>query len=149
MPNNSYTQQALAADPHFRKRVRSQLSSVAWQVTVEDPAIANHPARELYARQVIRQLDAELTILLPSFVVRPNVNNFETSYVFDFELQVGQVVTQSGDPDIASQLMSDWDKMAAAAGFTANPLGPAGMETRSAASFIPSFVPPVPPLLDR
>ena len=42
------------------------------------------------------------------FVNRPNVFNFETSYNF----QVGGTVTAAGDPDIESQLMTDWNKMA-------------------------------------
>jgi hypothetical protein len=116
MPNDAYTQQALAADGHFRSRVRSALSSVAWQVSTEDPSTANHDARVKYAKQVIRNLDQELSVILPSFVMRPNVNNFETSYFYDFVDQVGYVQTLAGDADLQSQLFSDWDIMSAAAG---------------------------------
>jgi hypothetical protein len=132
MPNDSFTQQALAADPHFRNRVRSAMSTVAWQVETEDTATPNHAARIAYARQVIRQLDSEVTVMLPNFVFRPNVLNFETTYVFAFDLQVGQVVTAAGDPDLMSQIATDWDDLAAAAGFVPPPLEPepTGVATR-------------------
>jgi hypothetical protein len=57
-------------------------------------------------------------VLLPSFVFRPNVINFETTHEFDFPTQVGQVVTAAGDADLMSQIATDWDDLAAAAGFT-------------------------------
>jgi hypothetical protein len=115
--NNSFTQAALAADPHFRLRVRHALDTVAWSVVNEAESTANHDARIGYAQQVIRGLDNETTVILPSIVTRPNVFNFETSYQFDFELQVGQVVSASGDADLLSQIATDWDDLAAAAGF--------------------------------
>jgi hypothetical protein len=118
MANDSFTQQALAADPHFRQRVRSALSTVAWQVVNEAESVANHPARLRYAQQVVRSLDSETSSILPNIVFRPNVINFATSYGFDFPLQVGQVVTTSGDADLMSQIATDWDDLAAAAGFT-------------------------------
>src|SRR5262245_47302496 len=117
MPNDSFTQQALASDAQFRRRVRAAMSSIAWQVENEDPATPNHVNREKYARQVIRQLDSEVSIILPSFVMRPNVFAFETSYHFDFPSQAGAVVSASGDADLLSQLATDWDDLAAAAGF--------------------------------
>jgi len=95
------------------------MSAVAWEVINEDVATANHPNRLKYAQQVTRQLDSEVSIILPSFVMRPNVFNFETTYVFDFETLIGQVVSASGDADLQSQLATDWDDMAAAAGFAA------------------------------
>jgi hypothetical protein len=118
MANDNYTQQALAADTHFRQRVRAAMSSVAWQVQGEDPATPNHAARVQYAQRVIRNLDAEVAIILPTFVMRPNVNNFATTYVFDFVYQTGQVANASSDADLLSQLSSDWDAMAAAAGYS-------------------------------
>jgi hypothetical protein len=117
--NDAYTQQALAADGNFRNRTRNALSAVAWQVLGEDPGTANHGNREGYARQVTRQLDAEVTVMLPAFVTRPNVMNFETAYIFDFVTQSGYVSSAAGDADLQSQLFTDWDAMAAAAGFTA------------------------------
>src|SRR5262245_35958536 len=118
MANDAFTQQALAADQGFRRRVRSALSSVAWQVLDEAPATPNHDNRTKYARQVVRQLDNELTIILPNFVMRPNVFAFATTAVYDFPTQVNAIVSATGDPDITSQLATDWDDMAAAAGFT-------------------------------
>lgn len=119
--NDSYTQQALAADPSFRKRVRSALSTVAWQIVDEDAATPNHDARLGYARQVVRSLDSEVNVMLPNFVFRPNVNNFATSHVFDFPTQIGQTITAAGDADLMSQINTDWDDLAAAAGFPAPP----------------------------
>jgi len=119
MANDGFTQQALAADPHFRQRIRASLSSVAWEVLAEDPATPNHANRIAYAHQVTRQLDSEVVIILPQFVMRPNVLGAVTSYAYDFELQAGQVVTAATDADLTSQLHTDFDEMAAAAGFGA------------------------------
>lgn len=146
MPNDSFTQQALAASPHFRSRVKAQMSSIAWQMQNEDPNTPNHDARNRYARQVVRQLDAEVNVILPSFVMRPNVFNFNTTYVYDFELQTGQVVSATGDPDIASQLASDWDKMAAGAGFGTTPTGPSMMMAQPPLPPLPVPPPQPPPL---
>jgi len=115
--NDSFTQQALAADPFFRQRVRSAMSTVAWQIVDEDAATPNHAARIGYARQVVRSLDSEVSVMLPNFVFRPNVLNFATTHEFDFATQVGQTVTAAGDPDLMSQINTDWDDLAAAAGF--------------------------------
>jgi len=117
MPNDSATQQALANDVTFRRRVRSAMSTVAWQVQGEDVNTPNHQSRVNYADFVIRQLDSEVNAILPSLVFRPLVFNFETTYVYDFPLQTGAVVSAAGDLDLQSQLVSDWDDLAAAAGF--------------------------------
>jgi len=117
MPNDSYTQQTLASDQFFRRRVRSAMSSVAWQMQNEDPGTANHESRAKYAQQVIRQLDSEVSTVLPTLVMRPNVFNFDTTYEFDFQTGVGQTVSATGDADIMSQLATDWDDLAAAAGY--------------------------------
>lgn len=119
MANDTFTQAALAADPLFQRRVRGALTSVAWQVINEAAAVPNHANREAYAQQVIRQLDLELTVILPSFVFRPNVMNFETTATYDFPSQTNHVVSAAGDPDLLSQLATDWDALAAAAGFDA------------------------------
>jgi len=106
--NNAFTQQALAADPRFRLRLQNALANVAWQVLEEDPATPHHVERATYARTVNQNPPGMAQQLAPSFVNRPNVMNFETSYSFD----VGAVVTASGDADIQSQLMTDWNNMA-------------------------------------
>jgi hypothetical protein len=121
MANDSFTQAALAADPHFFLRVRSALDSIAWQVQGEDPGTVNHANRVAYARQVVRSLDSETRVIMLSIVHRPNVINFATSYQFDFPLQVGQVVSASTDADLLSQVATDWDALAAAAGFVTAP----------------------------
>jgi hypothetical protein len=118
MPNDSYTQQALAGDPNFRGRVRAALSSVAWQIEGEAASVPNQANRLRYAKQVIRNLDFETTTIVPTFVMRPNVINFPTSFAYDFVTQVGFVKTEAADADLTSQLFTDWDQLAAAAGFS-------------------------------
>lgn len=117
MPNDSFTQQALAADPRFHLRLQNALSKVAWEILEEDPATPHHAERAAYAQRVTgssaipsptsgpAMMAAQLA---PSFVNRPNVFAFATSYDFT----VGAVVTASGDPDIESQLHTDWDELA-------------------------------------
>jgi len=124
MPNDSYTQNALADEPKFRARVRAQMSAVAWQIQGEDASTPNHTARETYAKQVVRNLDAETAVIMPSFVMRPNVNNFATTYNFNFQTRVGFVESATTDADIASQLATDWDMMAAASAGPALPPAP-------------------------
>jgi hypothetical protein len=117
MPNNARTQQVLAQDPHFRSRVRNALTTVAWQILDEDPSTENHFNRANYANVVLRTADAETAAIVPAFVNRPNVFQFDTSYVFDFDAAAGHVATAAGDADLMSQLATDWDDLAAAAGF--------------------------------
>jgi hypothetical protein len=117
MPNDAFTQQALAADPRFQLRLQNALSKVAWEVLGEDPATPHHAERLAYAQKVtgssaFASPNAGPSLmaaqLAPSFVNRPNVFAFETSYSF----QVGAVLTASGDPDIEAQLRTDWDSLA-------------------------------------
>ena len=110
MANTSYTQQALAADPNFQRRVANALASVAWEVLNEAPTVANHAARAAYARQVIADLPGFALQLSASFVVRTNVMSFETTYDF----ARAAVVTAAGDPDLASQMATDWNLLAGA-----------------------------------
>lgn len=127
MANNAFTQQALAADPRFRLRLQNALMKVAWEVLEEDPATPDHVPRAQYARSVTNAPQQAAMQLAPSFVGRPNVFQFETSYSFE----VGATVTASGDPDIESQLMHDWSDMAGV-GITT------GVQT-------PLLMPPLPP----
>jgi hypothetical protein len=109
MPNDGYSQQRLAADPNFQTRVRSALANVAWQVLEEDPATPNHDARYAYAKTVINNLTSIVANSIVGWIVqRPNVLAFETTYNF----AAGAVVSATGDADLQSQLMSDWDILA-------------------------------------
>lgn len=110
MPNDAYTQQALAADPRFRLRVKAALATIAWQVLNEDPGTAQHNARAAYARLVLGSLDSHVGNLVGSLVMRTNVFNFQTSVVLDFGTPV--VSTTSGDADLQSQLATDWNNLA-------------------------------------
>ena len=106
--NDAFTQQSLAADPRFWLRLQNALTTVAWQVLQEDPATAHHTERAQYANRVNANPLGMAQSLAPSFVNRPNVINFDTSYNF----QIGATVTTSTDADMQSQLMTDWNFLA-------------------------------------
>jgi hypothetical protein len=103
--NDSFTQQALAANLSFQTRVRNALATVAWQVLNEAASTPNNAARVLYARSVIYNLTAAAIQISPWLVDRPNVFQFETS----FDFPSNDVVSATGDADIESQLATDWD----------------------------------------
>lgn len=112
MPNTSYTQQALANDTNFLVRVRAAVATVAWQVLNEASTVPNHADRIVFARQVIRDLTFAANAVAPWLVERPNLVSFDTTYDFT----AGHVVTASGDADIESQLMTDWDVLSTVPG---------------------------------
>lgn len=103
--NDAFTQDALAADLTFQQRVASALATIAFQVFAEDPATANHAERKAYAQQVIANVPAQAARVAQWLVVRPNVNNFQTSYV-------GAWTTAAGDADLRSQINTDWNTLA-------------------------------------
>lgn len=106
--NTSYTQQALAVDASFRLRVKNALAVVSWQILSEASTVPNHAKRIAYATAVAANLESYAATVAPWLVTRPNLVNFDTSYNFERLA----VVTTSGDPDIESQLASDWDILA-------------------------------------
>jgi hypothetical protein len=108
MANDAFTQQALASDRRFQQRLENALGKVAWEVLDEDPQTLHHTERAQFANRVIASPAQMASQLASSFVGRPNVFGFETSYNF----QVGGVITAAGDPDIESQLHTDWNAMA-------------------------------------
>lgn len=112
MANDAYTQQALANDPRFRLRVKAALAKIAAQILDEDPGIVGHQQRAVYARTVIGALDAATANLVGFLVMRTNVFNFATSVTLDLGTPV--VSTASGDPDLESQLATDWSHLAGA-----------------------------------
>lgn len=112
MPNDSFSQQALAADAHFHRRLQNALTKIAWQVLEEDPSTLYHAERVAYANRVTASPQQTAQQLAPSFVNRPNVFSFNTSYDFT----VGATVTASGDVDMESQLLTDWNKLAGVTG---------------------------------
>jgi hypothetical protein len=108
MANDAYTQQALADDRRFQQRLENALGKVAWEVLNEDPATVHHLERAQFANRVIANPAQMASQLASSFVGRPNLFGFDTTYDFT----VGGVVTAAGDPDIESQLHTDWNFMA-------------------------------------
>jgi hypothetical protein len=108
MPNTSFSQQALAQDAGFRLRLQNTLAVVAWQVISEDDTVADHASRILLARRVLTDGFGTAAAVSSWIVTRPNVSNFDTSY--DFEARA--VVNACGDPDLESQIASDWTQIA-------------------------------------
>ena len=110
MANTARTQAKLAASEHFRSRLAAALASVAWQVIEETPQPGNYEKRAAYARQVLDGPGNFAARLAGQIVMRTNVFAFATTW--DWEADTA--VTASGDPDIQSQLFSDWDVLAGA-----------------------------------
>lgn len=108
MANDAYSQQQLAVVPKFRERVRGALSTVAWQVLNEADTVASHTDRAAFARQVLANTTYHADSISSWLVMRPNVIAFDTTYDFP----MGCLVTASGDADIESQLMTDWNDIA-------------------------------------
>ena len=87
MANDAYTQQALAKDSRFLLRLGNALSKVAWEILEEDPTTEYHKERAAYAQKVTGSgvsvgsgPSMMASQLAPSFVNRPNVFNFDTTY---------------------------------------------------------------------
>jgi hypothetical protein len=108
MANDSYTQTALGDDFNFQRRMRANLMSVSWEVLNEADTVEFHDQRASFARQVIGNPDAYVKNISSWIVMRPNVMNFETTYSFP----AMAVISAAGDPDIQSQLMTDWNDLA-------------------------------------
>ena len=109
MANNSASQQCLSEDVTFRRRVKDALSIVAWEVIEEPEETLFHKQREEYARRIVlTNLEAVASQTVPWLVNRININSFPTFY--DFAARA--TVTAAGDPDIQSQIRSDWNIMA-------------------------------------
>ena len=106
--NDSYTQQALGADPYFQWRVQAALGHVARTVLEEPDTTEGHAARASYARTVINNIELSARQVAPWLVERPNLMLFATSYSFPARA----VITAAGDADIESQLTTDWSALA-------------------------------------
>jgi hypothetical protein len=61
--------------------------------------------RAIFARQVLQDSVREAVRVAPILVTRTNLMAFTTSYDFPS----GKIVTAAGDPDIASQVATDWN----------------------------------------
>lgn len=109
MPNDAYTQQSLADDITFRRRVKDALNLVAWQVIDEPDETPYHIQREQYARStVLVNLDGVAQQVAPWIVNRTNIIAAETSYNF----AARATITAATDAEIQSQIMTDWNVMA-------------------------------------
>jgi hypothetical protein len=109
MANDANTQQALAADPHFRARVTGALTKTAFVVIAQGRNTASEILRYDYATGVVLpNAPAVAAGIAPWLVERTNLFAFETSY--DFASL--SVVTAAGDADIEAQLLADWDVLA-------------------------------------
>lgn len=110
MANTARTQIALTGSAHFVSRLEAALVKVAWAVLGEDPGTANHAARVAYANRALGNPGSYAATLARIMVYRTNVFAFATSYDFD----LGATVTAAGDPDLESQLTTDWNTLAGA-----------------------------------
>jgi len=110
MPNDTFTQQALANDPVFRVRFKASLARIAFQIMNEVGTTQNHTARRDFAAKVIANPDQYVTNLIGFFVHRTNPMGFTTTAGFDGR---GGVIVQSAmaDADIDSQLNTDWNNL--------------------------------------
>lgn len=111
MPNNAYTQRALANDPGFLVRLAGAMLRKAPEVLTEDNATLNHAARIAYASKVMAHADVEAAKAAPFMVMRTNVFNFDTTCQFDQDRVI--VVNASGDADLEAQVLTDWNSLAA------------------------------------
>lgn len=108
MPNDAFSQLALASDPRFLLRLKGACVVVAEQIFAEDPATSNHAARLALATTILRTPEASAAFA-QFFVMRPNVLDFVTSYDF----HALSVVTTAGDADLQSQIATDWNTLTA------------------------------------
>jgi hypothetical protein len=108
MANDSYTQQALAADTNFHTRLRSSLANVAWQIIGEATSVPKHTEREAFARSVIGNVEHYARQFAPWLVTRTNIFGATTSYSFP----AGAVITAATDAAIESQIATDWNDIA-------------------------------------
>ena len=107
MANDALTQQALAADPAFQRRVKSALATVAFQVLNEVNTTPGHAQRFTYAQSVITNLNTITQTIAGWLVMRTNVFGFTTSVSLATGAPV--VVTAATDADLQSQLSTDWN----------------------------------------
>ena len=105
MPNTVFTQDALAKDSSFFIRVRNILITQAFVVLAEAVNTPFHAERVNYARQILNDSVQATNRVLPTLVNRTNLMAFTTSYDF----VTSKVVTAAGDPDILSQISTDWN----------------------------------------
>lgn len=113
MPNTAFTQLALSSDVGFRLRIKAALLAKAANVLGESTGISNHGGRVAYANKVIANPDLHAEQVARFLVMRPNVNNFSTTCEFQQASVI--VVNACGDADLESQILTDWDWLAAAA----------------------------------
>lgn len=108
MSNDAFSQLALASDAHFLNRLKGAFLVVALQVIAEDSGTPNH-ANRLALAQAILAGSQSVSKFADFLVMRPNVNNFATTYDF----AQAAAITASGDADLQSQIATDWNALVA------------------------------------
>lgn len=108
MANTAIQQQRLAQAEHFRQRVKSCLSSVAFMVISEGKGDPTAEQRYNFARSVMQNLDSFSVSTVSWLVERPNLLAATTGYDYD----IPSVISDATDAAIESQLYSDWNVLA-------------------------------------
>lgn len=106
MPNDAFSQLALAADSTFLTRLKAACLVVAEQVIAESSGTENHPARLELAVTVLRT-PTRSADFAQFMVMRPNVLGEVTSYSFID----AAILTAASDAALQSQLATDWNTL--------------------------------------
>src|SRR5262245_11795551 len=108
MATTPRSQQALAGDPNFLKRLSSLLLSEAGVVAAEDPATPEHEKRRQLAQAIITNSSGMAASLAPPICNATNLVAATTTYNFE----AFAVETSAGDAEIRSQIATLWNILA-------------------------------------
>lgn len=108
MPSTPRSQQALAADANFQKRLASLLVEEALVVAAEADTVPHHAQRRQLAQAIITSPPTMAASLGPTVTNATNLKAATTSYNFE----AFAVETSATDPEIRSQIATLWNVMA-------------------------------------
>lgn len=108
MATTPHSQIALAADPHFVKRLAALLAAEALVVAAEAGTVPSHDKRRTLAQQAIDQ-PIELARGL-AIVIANSTNLVAATTSYDFSASA--IVTDATDAAIRSQIASLWNTLA-------------------------------------
>lgn len=108
MPTTPRSQNALAADANFQKRLGSLLTSEAIVIAAEPDSTPHHAQRRQLAQRIIDQPAHMAASLGPTICNGTNLVGANTMYNFE----ALAVETSATDPEIRSQISTLWNVMA-------------------------------------